>query len=66
MDQEQRQQLVEQGKAIKERLAELEARVDACEAALQREGQKLPNSSHPEVRPSLASKYGYGDDQSYS
>ena len=59
MDQEQRQQLVEQGKDIKERLAELEATVDACEAALQREGQKLPNTSHPGVRlsPSLRVRF---------
>ena len=46
---EQRTQLVEQGKALKAQLVELEAALDAAEAALQREGQRLPNDTHPAV-----------------
>ena len=44
-----RAELVEAGRALKEQLAALEAEVEATEDALQSEGQKLPNLSHPEV-----------------
>lgn len=46
---EKRAAFVAQGKALKARLAVLEAQVEVAEDALQREGQKLPNLSHPEV-----------------
>ncbi len=46
---EARPALVAQGKALKAQLAELEAQLDAAEAALQREGQRLPNDTHPAV-----------------
>lgn len=49
LDPEKRSELVDQGKALKARLAVLEAEVEIVEDALQREGQKLPNLSHPEV-----------------
>lgn len=49
MDPERRTDLVEQGKALKERISVLEAEIELAEGALQREGQKLPNLSHPEV-----------------
>jgi hypothetical protein len=51
MEAESRQQLVDQGKELKEKLAELEVELDSLEAALQLEGQKLPNFSHPDVSP---------------
>ncbi len=46
---ESRAELVAKGKALKGQLAELEAELDAAEVALQREGQRLPNSTHPAV-----------------
>ncbi|EIE20022.1 putative seryl-tRNA synthetase [Coccomyxa subellipsoidea C-169] len=49
LDPEKRSELVDQGKALKARLAVLEAEVEMVEDALQREGQKLPNISHPDV-----------------
>lgn len=49
LDPEKRADLVDQGKALKATLAVLEAEFELAEDALQREGQKLPNLSHPEV-----------------
>ena len=49
MEAQRRAALIEAGRALKEQLAALEAEVEATEAALQSEGQKLPNLSHPEV-----------------
>ena len=49
IDPKKRAALVNQGKALKATLAVLEAQVEVAEDALQREGQKLPNLSHPEV-----------------
>jgi seryl-tRNA synthetase len=46
---ESRAALVAQGKALKVQLAELEAELDAAEVSLQREGQRLPNDTHPAV-----------------
>jgi len=54
MEAEARQKLVDQGKQLKEQLAGLEVELDSMEAALQQEGQKLPNSSHPDVRTPLS------------
>lgn len=50
MEAQRRQELVAQGKELKDRLAKLEVEVDALEAELQAEGQKLPNMTHPDVR----------------
>ncbi|BDA51395.1 Serine-tRNA ligase [Coccomyxa sp. Obi] len=49
LDPEKRTELVDQGKALKATLAVLEAKFELAEDALQREGQKLPNLSHPEA-----------------
>ena len=46
---QRRAELIEAGRGLKEQLAALEAEVEATEAELQSEGQKLPNLSHPEV-----------------
>ena len=41
--------MVEAGKQLKEQLVEAEAAAAAAEQALQREGQRLPNLTHPDV-----------------
>ncbi|GBG71980.1 hypothetical protein CBR_g10918 [Chara braunii] len=46
-----RLELVEQGKLLKDQLAALEAELSKITDDLQREGQKIPNSTHPEVPP---------------
>lgn len=50
MSDEERKQLVDQGKALKEQLAGIEESLTSLEEELQIEGQKLPNSTHPDVR----------------
>jgi seryl-tRNA synthetase len=47
LEPEQRTALIERGKKIKEDLEGLDARLEALEAELQREGQRLPNMTHP-------------------
>ena len=49
MEQERRQEFVEQGRQLKEALAAAEAEVTAVQDRLQREGQRLPNLAHPDV-----------------
>ncbi|KAI7841623.1 hypothetical protein COHA_004793 [Chlorella ohadii] len=49
LEPEARAALIEKGKAIKEALEGLEARLVALEDELQREGQRLPNMTHPDV-----------------
>ena len=49
MDPERRQNLIQQGKALKESLAQLEDELESLQDSLQREGQLLPNSAHPSV-----------------
>ena len=49
MEARRRTELVEAGRDLKEQLAALESEVEAVQAVLQCEGQKLPNLSHPEV-----------------
>lgn len=49
LDADKRATLVAQGKALKERVAELEAAAAAAEDALQAEAQRLPNAAHPEA-----------------
>ena len=41
--------LIAQGKQLKEKLSHLEACLDDTEAELQREAQKIPNLTHPQV-----------------
>ena len=50
MDPERRQSLIQQGKALKESLAQLEDELECLQDSLQREGQLLPNLAHPSVR----------------
>ena len=47
LEQEQRAALIERGKGIKEQLEGLEWRLEQLEMELQREGQRLPNMTHP-------------------
>ena len=49
MEPEKRAELVEQGKALKDRLAQLDEELAAARDAMQREGQRLPNLAHPQV-----------------
>lgn len=49
LEAERRQELIERGKALKEQLEQLDARLTAVEEELQREGQRLPNLSHPDA-----------------
>jgi seryl-tRNA synthetase len=44
-----RQKLIDEGKALKERIAELEARSASVEARLDEEARKLPNMAHPDA-----------------
>ena len=50
LEPEQRAALIEKGKAIKEQLEGVEARLVQLEDELQREGQRLPNMTHPGAR----------------
>ena len=49
MDESSRNELIEKGKSLKEQLERLEGSLNEMEALLQREGQKLPNLTHPDV-----------------
>ena len=49
MDPERRQNLIQQGKALKESLAQLEDELESLQDSLQREGQLLPNLAHSSV-----------------
>lgn len=46
---EDRQTLISKGQQLKDQLATLEAKLVQVEDALQREGQRIPNLTHPEV-----------------
>ncbi|KAK9808904.1 hypothetical protein WJX72_006122 [[Myrmecia] bisecta] len=49
LDPERRKELVEKGKELKDRMPLIEQRMEQLEWQLQREGQKLPNATHPNV-----------------
>lgn len=49
LDADARAALVDRGRQLKETLEGLEASLLSLEAALQREGQRLPNMTHPDV-----------------
>ena len=49
LEAEERQALIDRGKALKDELEGLEAALTAAETALQKEGQRLPNLTHPDV-----------------
>ncbi len=47
LEPEARQKLIDEGKALKERIAALEAEAAALEASLDEEARKIPNMAHP-------------------
>ena len=49
MDADRRKELVQQGKDLKETLAQLEQTLGTLQDSLQHEGQLLPNLAHPSV-----------------
>ena len=49
MDADRRKELVQQGKDLKETLAQLEETLGTLQDSLQHEGQMLPNLAHPSV-----------------
>lgn len=49
LDQERRNELIEEGKRLKDVLAGLEAELTTLSEQLQREGQRIPNMTHPSV-----------------
>lgn len=51
LDADKRKSLIQQGKDLKDNLAVLEAKLEALQDSLQREGQLLPNLAHPSVSP---------------
>jgi len=49
LEPEARQKLIDEGKALKERIAALEAESAEVESRLDEEGRKIPNMAHPEA-----------------
>ena len=49
MEADARAALVDEGKRLKQALASCEARLEAVEVALQAEGRRIPNLTHPDV-----------------
>ncbi len=49
LESDARAKLIEEGKALKERIAALEAQSAEAEAALDIEGRKIPNMAHPDA-----------------
>jgi len=49
MEADQRQKLIQRGQELKDKLAELEEKLGQVEMSLQREGQRVPNLTHPSV-----------------
>ncbi|KAK3274108.1 hypothetical protein CYMTET_17694 [Cymbomonas tetramitiformis] len=49
MEQDARQALIDEGKVLKEKISVLEEKLSVVETDMQREGQKIPNASHPDV-----------------
>ncbi|MCQ2248987.1 MAG: serine--tRNA ligase [Treponema sp.] len=49
LDPETRQKFIEEGKAIKEQVAEAEAKLNEVEAKLDEAGRQIPNMAHPET-----------------
>jgi seryl-tRNA synthetase len=49
LEDEERQMLIAKGKELKEQLDEIDVRLNAVEVALQVEGKRLPNLTHPDV-----------------
>lgn len=49
MSKEERDVLISAGKSLKDQIAVLEQAVEAAQIEMQREGQRIPNMTHPEV-----------------
>eukprot|EP00798_Chlamydomonas_sp_ICE-L_P027698 gene27698-7340_t len=49
MEPEKRQELIQRGSEIKEEVQQVEEKLGVFEMELQREGQRIPNLTHPEV-----------------
>lgn len=49
LEKTRRDELISQGKSLKEQLAGLEQKLDLLSDSLQREGQRIPNMTHPSV-----------------
>lgn len=49
LDPEKRKELIQKGQDLKEQLSEVETRLIQVEEALQREGQRVPNLTHPDA-----------------
>lgn len=49
LDEAQRKALIEEGKALKEKISLMEAELKEAEEALDREGKKIPNMAHPDA-----------------
>lgn len=49
IDQGERERLKEEGKQLKERIAELETKTEKAEVELQKEAMRIPNKTHPDV-----------------
>jgi seryl-tRNA synthetase len=49
LDLARREELIEQGKQLKEQVAELEGKLAVLSERLQQEGQRIPNMTHPSV-----------------
>lgn len=49
MEADKRAELVSRGQELKEKLSVLEEKLNHVELELQREGQRIPNTSHPNV-----------------
>ena len=49
LEPEARQKLIDEGKALKERIAALEAEAAEAEAKLDEEGRRIPNMAHPDA-----------------
>jgi len=49
LDEAQRNALIEEGKALKEKISLMEAELKEAEEALDREGKKIPNMAHPDA-----------------
>lgn len=49
LDPETRQKYIDEGKALKEQISEVEAKLNEVEAALDEAGRQIPNMAHPET-----------------
>jgi seryl-tRNA synthetase len=62
MDAEARQKLIDEGKRLKEEIAQVEASLNETEAALEDEARKIPNMAHPDAPRSRPETAGAASD----